>query len=124
MIQSFLHAFTPQGILVFLIIISVLVAAHEYGHYLFAKIFKMGVEEFAIGFGRRPLFTYRRKTYRLPVAAGEAVEPYAESSASGMPGEMSRRMITPVVVGTLFTSVSDDMPPSANNRRPVPSTRG
>jgi regulator of sigma E protease len=100
MIQSFLHAFTPQGILVFLIIISVLVAAHEYGHYLFAKIFKMGVEEFAIGFGRRPLFTYRRKTYRLPVAAGEAVEPYAESSASGMPGEMSRRMITPVVVDT------------------------
>jgi Predicted membrane-associated Zn-dependent proteases 1 len=100
MIQSFLHAFTPQGVLVFLLIITVLVAAHEYGHYLFAKIFGMGVEEFAIGFGRNPIWTYRRKTYRLPIARDQVVEPYSESSASGMPGEMTRRTITPVVVET------------------------
>jgi regulator of sigma E protease len=46
---------------VFLIMISVLVAAHEYGHYLFARIFKMGIEEFAIGFGKRPLWIMGRK---------------------------------------------------------------
>lgn len=100
MIQSFIHAFTPQGVLVFLIIITVLVAAHEYGHYLFAKIFGMGVEEFAIGFGRKPLWTYRRKTYRLKVSPDQVIEPYSESSASGMPGEMTRRTITPLVVET------------------------
>lgn len=49
------------NILVFLLMISVLVAAHEYGHYLFAKLFKMDVEEFAIGFGRKPLWIWRRK---------------------------------------------------------------
>ncbi len=100
MIQSFLHAFTPQGVLVFLLIITVLVAAHEYGHYLFAKIFGMGVEEFAIGFGRNPLWTYRRKSYRLWISRDQIVEPYSESSASGMPGETTRRTITPVVIET------------------------
>jgi regulator of sigma E protease len=100
MIQSFLHAFTIQGAIVFLLIITVLVAAHEYGHYLFAKLFGMGVEEFAIGFGRNPIWTYRRKTYRLKVAPDQVIEPYSESSASGMPGEMTRRTIVPVVVET------------------------
>lgn len=44
----------------FLVMISLLVAAHEYGHYLFARIFKMDVEEFAIGFGKQK-WVYRRK---------------------------------------------------------------
>jgi len=69
------NLFTAQNILfipVFLIIISVLVAAHEYGHYLFAKIFKMGVEEFSIGmFGKKPLLTYGRKDYTIPLLPGQ-----------------------------------------------------
>lgn len=36
----------------FLVMISLLVAAHEYGHYLFARLCGMGVEEFSIGFGK------------------------------------------------------------------------
>ena len=40
---------------VFLTMISILVAAHELGHYVFARLFNMGVEEFAIGFGKKPL---------------------------------------------------------------------
>lgn len=52
-------------ILAFFLIVTVLVAAHEYGHYLFARIFKMGVEEFAIGFGR-PYWVWRRKAYDTP----------------------------------------------------------
>lgn len=48
---------------IFLTIVTVLVAAHELGHYLFARLFKMGVEEFAIGFGKKPLVTYMRRTY-------------------------------------------------------------
>ncbi|MFZ4507920.1 MAG: M50 family metallopeptidase [Fimbriimonas sp.] len=52
--------------LVFVLMISLLVAAHEYGHYLFARVFKMGVEEFAIGFGRPKIKTWLRKTYSTP----------------------------------------------------------
>lgn len=47
-------------ILLFVTMISLLVAVHEYGHFLFARIFKMDVEEFAIGFGR-PAWTWMRK---------------------------------------------------------------
>jgi len=45
---------------VFLLMISVLVAAHEYGHFLFARLCGMEVEEFAIGMGR-PAWVYARK---------------------------------------------------------------
>lgn len=46
--------FTLFYILLLVTMLTVLVAAHEYGHFLFARIFKMDVEEFAIGFGRPP----------------------------------------------------------------------
>lgn len=52
--------FTVLFILLFLTMLSVLVAAHEYGHFLVAKLCKMDVEEFAIGFGK-PFWTYMRK---------------------------------------------------------------
>src|SRR5579859_4472111 len=39
---------------VLLTMITLLVAAHEYGHYLFARLFKMDIEEFSIGFGHMP----------------------------------------------------------------------
>lgn len=44
----------------FLSVVTLLVAAHELGHYLFARMFKMEVEEFAIGFGKPILWTYKR----------------------------------------------------------------
>lgn len=34
-----------------LIILGVVATIHEFGHFIFAKLFKMGVEEFSIGFG-------------------------------------------------------------------------
>lgn len=52
-------------IVVFLVMFSVLVAVHELGHYLFARKFKMGVSEFAIGFGKPILKTWMRKKYNL-----------------------------------------------------------
>lgn len=42
-----------QSVVGFLIVIGVLVFFHELGHFSFAKLFKMKVEEFAIGFGKR-----------------------------------------------------------------------
>jgi regulator of sigma E protease len=55
-----------------MVMICVLVAAHEYGHYLFARLFGMGVEEFAIGFGKKPIWTWMRKTYSVEEAPGPA----------------------------------------------------
>lgn len=47
------------AIVVFLVMISVLVAAHEYGHFVAAKLFGMSVEEFAVGFGKKPIWARR-----------------------------------------------------------------
>lgn len=55
---------------IIIILITVLVAAHELGHYLFARLFGMGVEEFAIGFGKKPIWTWMRKTYRVDPSQG------------------------------------------------------
>ncbi|MCW5940732.1 MAG: site-2 protease family protein [Fimbriimonadaceae bacterium] len=57
-----LAVFDPNVILavvVFLVMISVLVAAHEYGHFVAARLFGMSVEEFAIGFGKKPIWAHR-----------------------------------------------------------------
>src|SRR4029079_1068597 len=59
---------------VFLLIITVLGAAHEYGNYLLARIFKMGIEEFAIGFGRKPLWIYGKKKHIIPVKDGQLIK--------------------------------------------------
>lgn len=53
--------FTFLYILLLVTMLTLLVSAHEYGHFLFARIFKMEVEEFAIGFGRPPWTFMRRK---------------------------------------------------------------
>lgn len=65
-------AFDLRVIVVFLAMITVLVFAHELGHYLFARLFGMGVEEFSIGFGRPKLGTYYRRKYRIPLTNDEA----------------------------------------------------
>lgn len=41
---------TISAIIIFLSILFVLVVVHEFGHFLFAKFFKMRVDEFAFGF--------------------------------------------------------------------------
>ncbi|HZH99472.1 MAG TPA: M50 family metallopeptidase [Fimbriimonadaceae bacterium] len=63
---------TLLNILAFLTMLTVLVAAHELGHYLTARLFKMDVEEFAIGFGKKPLWVWMRRpmdSYRRSLQA-------------------------------------------------------
>lgn len=73
---------TAEGAVVFLLILLVLVAAHEYGHYVFARLFGMGVEEFSIGmFGKRPLLIWKRKRYRIRVLPGE--DPHKRTAPTG-----------------------------------------
>lgn len=46
--------------ILFIFILGIIVLVHEFGHYLFAKIFKVYVYEFSIGMGKR-LFCYKKK---------------------------------------------------------------
>lgn len=75
---------------VFLTMISILVAAHEYGHYFFARLFGMGVEEFSIGMGKR-LKVWGRKRYDIPVAADFQQEKNAPSAGSALEGGTLQR---------------------------------
>ncbi len=45
--------------ILFLIVLSILVFIHELGHFLFAKLFKVRVDEFAIGFPPR-IFSFKK----------------------------------------------------------------
>lgn len=49
-------------IIVFALILSVLVIAHEWGHFIFARIFGVRVDEFAIGFPPRAFKIQGKKT--------------------------------------------------------------
>ena len=49
-----------QYILSFIVLISIVVFIHEYGHYYFAKKYKVGVTDFSIGFGKE-LFGFNDK---------------------------------------------------------------
>ena len=49
-----------MSIILFLIILFVLVLAHEWGHYITAKFFKMPVEEFGFGFPPRAMKLFKR----------------------------------------------------------------
>ena len=46
--------------ILFIFILGIIVLVHEFGHYLFAKIFKVYVYEFSIGMGKR-LWYYKKK---------------------------------------------------------------
>jgi regulator of sigma E protease len=60
--------FTPQVIVLIVLVFFVLVGIHEWGHYYFAKRAGILVREFAIGFGPK-LFSFKKKettyTFRL-----------------------------------------------------------
>lgn len=72
--------------------ISIIVAVHELGHYIGAKTAKIGIEEFAIGFGPR---IYQRKinsdttifSIRL-FPLGGFVKPYANEKENQKDGEI------------------------------------
>lgn len=46
-----------------IVIIGIVTTIHEFGHFLFAKLFKMGVNEFSIGFGPKIFQKKIKETY-------------------------------------------------------------
>lgn len=55
-------------VIIFIIILAVLVIAHEFGHFFTAKKFNMYVEEFAVGFPPR-IFSWMKKGTRISINA-------------------------------------------------------
>ncbi|MEI7577972.1 MAG: M50 family metallopeptidase [Armatimonadota bacterium] len=53
------------SIFTFIVMFAILVAVHEWGHYLAARHFRMAVSEFSIGFGPK-VKTWRQKLTRMP----------------------------------------------------------
>ncbi len=56
-----------MAILIFVIILAVLILVHEFGHFLFAKLFKIRVDEFGVGYPPRALtlFEWRGTKFSL-----------------------------------------------------------
>lgn len=46
---------SPSSIVLLIVILSFLVVAHEWGHFIMARLFKIRVDDFSIGFGKRIL---------------------------------------------------------------------
>lgn len=56
----------PTNLLALVVVLSVLIVVHEFGHYAVAKGFRFPVEVFSIGFGKRLFGWKRRETdYRV-----------------------------------------------------------
>ncbi len=64
LLASFKDIATYTGyVLLAILILMVMITVHEFGHYIAGKIFKFGIEEFAIGFGP--------KIFKKQLASGE-----------------------------------------------------
>ena len=57
---------------VFLIILSILVFVHEWGHYIVARMCGVKVDTFSIGFGKEMFRFYRQKRYALEICPDPA----------------------------------------------------
>ena len=82
-----------QYILSFIVLISIVVFIHEYGHYYFAKKYKVGVTDFSIGFGKE-LFGFndkdgtRWKICIIPL--GGYVKFFGDSNSASQPVSLSK----------------------------------
>ena len=69
------------------IVLGVMILIHEWGHYAAAKFFKVRVEVFSIGFGKRLLGFRRGETdYRISaIPLGGYVKMSGENPMHGLP---------------------------------------
>ena len=101
-----------------LIVFICIVFIHEFGHYLFARIFKAEVTDFAIGFGK-PLFQFKDKnntTWKIcPIPLGGYVKikgldsVFQKNSTEEIGSFQSLRLYQKILIllaGSLFNIVS------------------
>ena len=53
---------------IFVVILSILIVVHEFGHFIIAKKMGVRVEKFSIGFGPK-LFSWKRKDTEYTLCA-------------------------------------------------------
>lgn len=93
------------------IILGVVATIHEFGHFLFAKLFKMGVEEFSIGFGPKIVQKkYKDTMYSLrciPLGGYCAIEGEEGTSESetSFANKKAWQKIIVLVAGVFFNAV-------------------
>jgi len=77
----------------FVIVLGILIFVHELGHFLFAKLFKVRVLTFSLGFGPKlASFTAGETEYRLSaLPLGGYVKMYGESPDEEVEPELSRQ---------------------------------
>jgi regulator of sigma E protease len=110
---------------VFLLMVTVLVAAHEYGHYLFAKLNGMDVEEFAIGLGT-PRWVWMRRAQnkalptpsRTALPGGQSALP--EETVEQEPESEIEFTVRPLPVGG-FVRIKGMMPQDDGSETLVPN---
>ena len=54
-------------IIPFIILLTVVVFVHEYGHYYFAKKYGVGVTDFSIGFGKEIFGLNDKEWYKMEI---------------------------------------------------------
>ncbi len=95
-----------MSIIIFVIILAVLILVHEFGHFLFAKLFKIRVDEFGIGYPPRAytFFTWKGTRFTLNwIPFGGFVKIFGENGdetpeTSGVENTISE----PVTIGKSF----------------------
>ncbi len=94
-----------------LLILGIVATIHEFGHFIFAKIFKMGVNEFSIGFGPKIIQKkYKGTMYSLrwiPLGGYCAIE--GEDGESQREDSFAKKnafsKIVVLVAGVLFNAI-------------------
>lgn len=79
-----------NSVVAFLVVLGILIFFHEFGHFLVARLFGVGVEKFSLGFGPRLVGWKRGITdYRLSlIPLGGYVKMVGEEPDEALPPEM------------------------------------
>jgi len=99
-----------ENILIFIVFLSILILVHELGHFLFAKILKVGVDEFGIGFPPRLIsFKLRETVYSINlVPFGGFVKLRGEDNAEDPNGFLAQHPFKKILIvlgGVLFNII-------------------
>jgi regulator of sigma E protease len=101
------------SILSFIVVLGVLIFVHEVGHFVFAKLFGVGVEKFSLGFGPKLVGWKKGETeylisafplggYVKMVGEGDDAELSEEEKGRSFAEKSPLRRIAIVVAGPLF----------------------
>jgi regulator of sigma E protease len=108
-----LRAGGKLSIIIALVMISIIVVVHEFGHYLFAKINGIGVKEFAVGMGPKIVGFQKKETYYslklLPIGGACIMEGEDGEEANNSETSFNKKgvwaRISVVLAGPVFNFV-------------------